>query len=135
MPGLPAAQAQVEAYGKTLEGDLKIKMEAYNAQLAAYQAGEAGFTEAQRNLKREEIVAAEGEIQKFQQNGTQLINLKRDEALAPLYQKIGDVLDRLAKAGGYSQVMQINNNIVFIDKDHDLTIPVLKGLGITVKEN
>lgn len=135
MPGLPAAQTQVETYGKTLEGDLKVKMDAYNALLEAYKAGEAGFTPEMRKTKQDEIVASETDIQKFQQNGTQLINLKRDEVLAPMYQKIGDALDKIAKAEGYSQVLQINNDIVFIDKDHDLTLAVLKELGITVEQN
>jgi len=135
MPGLPSAQAQVEDYGNKLEADLKVKMESYNAILSTYSAGESGFNDAQRKLKQEELVAAEGDIKKFQQNGAQLINLKRDEALSSMYKRIGDALDKLAKAQGYSQVLQINNDIVFIDKDHDLTLAVLKELGITVKQN
>ncbi|NND87629.1 MAG: OmpH family outer membrane protein [Flavobacteriaceae bacterium] len=135
MPGLPAAQAQVETYGTELEGDLKAKMDLYNTLIKSYQESEATLSEADRTLKQQEIVTAEEDIKKFQQNGAQLINLKRDEVLAPMYQKIGDSLEKIAKAEGYAQVLQINNNIVYISEENDLTLAVLKDLGIEVKTN
>ena len=73
-------------------------------------------------------------ITKFQQNGSQLISLKRDDALRPLYSKIGVALEKVAKAEGYTQVLQTDVVVVYLDSNYDLTLKVLKELGIEVKE-
>ena len=61
------------------------------------------------------------------------MNIKRDELLRPLYKKIGLALDKVAKAGGYTQILQIDEYIVYLDNSLDLTIPILLELGIEVK--
>lgn len=134
MPGLPAAQQEVETYGKQLDADLTKKYEAYNLLIEAYKKAEAGFTVAEKQQKQKEITDAESDITKFQQNGSQLISLKRDDALRPLYEKIGVALEKVAKAEGYTQVLQTDVVIVYLDSNYDLTLKVLKELGIEVKE-
>ena len=134
MPELPAAQQQVEAYGKQLDADLAKKYEAYNVLIEAYKTGEAGFTIAQKQQKQKEITDIENDITKFQQNGSQLINLKRDDALRPLYEKIGVALEKVAKAESFTQVLQTDVVVVYLDSNYDLTLKVLKELGIEVKE-
>jgi len=134
MPELPAAQLQIETYGKGLDADLNKKLQAYNEIIEAYKAGQAGYTEELKVQKQQEIASAEQDINKFQQNGTQLVNIKRDEVLRPLYAKIGDALDKVSKAEAYTQVFQIDNSLVYLDNNYDLTLKVLKELGIEVKE-
>ncbi|RMA58045.1 OmpH family outer membrane protein [Ulvibacter antarcticus] len=134
MPNLAGAQAQVDAYGQGLDTDLKKKFDSYNVLIEAYKNGEAGFTAAVKNEKQQEIAKIEDDINKFQQNGGQLIKIKRDEVLRPFYEKIGASLDKISKTEGFTQVFQISNDIVYIDATLDLTIKVLTDLGITVKE-
>jgi len=130
MPELPTMQKDVETYGKGLEADLAKKYDAYNVLVEDYKAGESGFTPEVKLQKQQAITEAENDITKFQQNGTKLVGIKRDELLRPVYKKIGDALEKLAQAEGYTQVFQIDNTLVYIDSNYDLTIMVLKELGI-----
>lgn len=130
MPGLAKVQTEIEAYGKQMDADFTKKLTAYNEQVEAYKEGEAGFTIMQKEAKQKEILAAEDELNNFQQNGTKLINLKRDELLQPLYEKIRIALDKVAAAEGYTQVLQLNSTIVYIVEDFDITKAVLAEMGL-----
>lgn len=134
MPELTRAQEQVSAYGKRLDTDLEVKMKAYNTTVEAYKTGETTFSEEIKKQKQTEIVGLETDIAKFRQNGTQLIGLKREEVLRPLYAKIGAALENVAKAGGYTQVLQAGNTLIFSDENYDLTDLILKDLGIEVTQ-
>ncbi|HBY69124.1 MAG TPA: hypothetical protein DEG69_16070, partial [Flavobacteriaceae bacterium] len=82
-----------------------------------------------------EILTAENDIAKFRQNGNQLIGINRDEKMRPLYTKIGEALDKVVKAEGYTQILTTgNNSLAYFDDSYDVTILVLKELGITVTE-
>jgi len=134
MPELPEIQKQIEDYGKELDVDFNKNLDSYNALVKVYTDGEAGFSEAEKKEKQTEILTAENDLGKFQQNGTKLISIKRDDLVRPLYQKIGVALEKIAKAEGYTQVLQIDKNIVYLDNNLDLTLLVLKELGIELKE-
>lgn len=134
MPELVAVQKQVGDYAKELDEGFNKKMENYSTLVKAYTVGEASFTEVIKKQKQEEIINAENDLGKYQQNGSKLINIKRDELAAPLYQKIGIALEKIAQAEGYTQVLRINETIVYLDNGYDLTLKVLKELGIEVKQ-
>ncbi|PKA82066.1 periplasmic chaperone for outer membrane proteins Skp [Ulvibacter sp. MAR_2010_11] len=134
MPELPALQKQIEDYGKQLDVDFNKKMEVYNALVTAYTAEEQGLTIAQKKTKQDEILKAEDEVNLFQQNGTKLLNIRRDELVRPLYQKIGVSLEKIAKAEAFTQVLELDERVVYVDHNYDLTIKVLADLGISIEE-
>lgn len=132
MPEIKVIQTQVEDYGKELDADFNKKLETYNAMVQAYTDGESEFTIGQKKQKQEEILATEQDLNKFQENGTKLINLRRDELVRPLYQKIGVSLEKIARDESFTQVLQLNGTIVYIDENYDLTDKVLTDLGIAL---
>lgn len=134
MPEITDVAKQVEDYGKGLDADMQKKLDDYQALVKDYQDTEATLTIAQRKVKQDTIVARENDINRFQQNGQRLIALQREQFLQPLYKKIGDALEKLAKAQGYTQVLQRDATLVYIDNRFDLTLPVLKEMGIEPKE-
>lgn len=134
MPELPIIQKEVDDYTKTLDVEFNKNLEIYNTLVTQYSEGEAGFTEAQKKEKQEDIITRENDLGKFQQNGTKLINIKRDELVRPLYQKIGVALEKVSIAEGFTQVLQIDASIAYLDSNYDVTLKVLKELGIEVKE-
>jgi len=133
MPDLTKAQEQVTAYGKRLDTDLDAKLAEYQSLIDAYKAGETTFTEDIKKQKQTELMTMDNDIAKFRQNGTQLIGLKREEVLRPLYAKIGVALETVAKAEAYTQVLQTGNSLIYTDQNYDLTDLILKELGIEVK--
>ncbi|GAB5400378.1 MAG: hypothetical protein Aureis2KO_19630 [Aureisphaera sp.] len=134
MPEIADVQKQVEEYGKGLEADLQKKMDAFQAGMAKYKEDEALLTINQRKARQDSLIGMETDITKFQQNGNQLIILKREEYMQPLYTKLGEALEKIAQAEGYTQVLLRNNDVVYVDNRYDLTIAVLKEMGIEVKE-
>jgi len=134
MPELAGVQKQVEEYGNGLDANLKTKIAAYQGAIDAYTAAEAGLTLNQKKTQQDSILSMESDIQKFQQNGNQLIVLKQEEFLKPLYEKVGIALEKVAKAGAYTQVFTRNNDVVYVDNRFDLTLAVLAELGVVLKE-
>jgi len=134
MPDLTTVQTQVDEYGKGLDADLQKKLAAYQAAMKTYGEQEPTLTLNQKKTKQDSLIAMEQDIKKFQQNGNQLIMLKQEEVLKPLYEKVGIALEKVAQADGYTQVFTRNSDVVFVDNRFDLTLAVLKELGIEIKE-
>src|SRR5690554_3396100 len=133
MPELTSAQDQLRVYGAQLDADLNKKVEEYKTLVEKYQAEEAEYTIAQKKEKETELINLEADIQKFQKNGAALMEIKQQEVLQPLYQKIAVSLEKVAKVQGYTQVLQTNTDVVYLDPNYDLTDPILDEMGITIK--
>jgi len=134
MPELTKVQEELKTYNTKLEGDLKVKVDDYQAKVKAYQEGAAAMTEPMKKTKQEEIIGIENDIAKFRQNGAQLVKIEQNRLLQPLYTKIGKALEEVAKAEGYTQVLTITTSgLAFIDPKFDLTKTVMTKLGIPVE--
>jgi len=133
MPELANVQKQVQDYKQTLEVDLQKMVTNYETKLQKTQEELETLTLMQKQQKQDSLIAMENDINKFQQNGNQLILLRQEEFMQPLYKKVGEALEVIAKEGGYTQVLLRDNNVVYVDNRFDLTIAVLKHMGIEVK--
>lgn len=134
MPEMTKVQKELEVYGEQLDVDLNKKVDEYKVLAEEYKTSEASLTAAQKREKQTALMELEADIQKFQQNGAKLMDIKQSEALKPLYQKIGKALEKVAKAQNYTQVNQTTQDIVYLDPDYDLTVPILLELGIKLDE-
>ena len=132
MPEMTSVKEELEIYGAQMDSDLNKKIEEYKALAETYKAEEIEYTIAQRKDKQAELIEMESDIQKFQQNGAKLMEIKQQEVLRPLYNKIAIALEKVAIAQGFTQVMQSTVDIVYLDPNYDLTEPILTELGITV---
>lgn len=133
MPEMTNVQEQLEAYGAQMDLELNKKIEQYKSLAEGYKAGEAEFTIAQKKEKQGELINLETDIQKYQQNGAKLMDIKQQEFLKPLYTKIGNALEKVAQTGNYTQVFQTNADLVFLNPDYDLTLSIISEMGITIK--
>ncbi|WP_108866938.1 OmpH family outer membrane protein [Aquimarina aquimarini] len=135
MPELAKVQTDLKAYNTKLEEGLKVKVEAYQAKAKEYQEKVASFTEPMKKTKQEEIIALENEIAQFRQNGAKLVQIEQNRLLQPLYQKIGQALEEIAKTEGYTQVFTVTTSgLAYIDPKFDVTKTVMTKLGIEIKE-
>ncbi len=134
MPAFTSVQSSLEDYGNSLDTSYKEKVNEFETQFAAYKTEEATLTENIKKERQQSLLVKENDIAKFKNNGVQLIQIKRDELLRPLYKDIGIALEKVAKAQGYTLIMQTNDSMVYIDPSTDTTRAVLTELGITIKE-
>jgi len=135
MPELTKVQEEMKAYNTKIEEDLNAKAEVYQAKVKDYQDGFATMTDPMKKLKQDEIIALENDITKFRQNATQLVPLQQNTLLQPLYKKIGTILEEVAKAEGFTQILTVSNSgLAYLDPKYDLTNTVLTKLGIPIEE-
>ena len=135
MPEFTKVQEDLKAYSTKLEDELKSKVDDYQEKIKSYQEGLAEMTDPMKKLKQDEIIALEQDITQYRQNAAQLVPIEQNRLLQPLYQKIGGVLEELAKEQGYTQILTVNNSgLAYIDPNFDLTNAVLTKLGIPLEE-
>ena len=132
MPELSEVQEQVKAYQTELSDGYSKKLAQYEKALKDYRDNESLLTLMQKKSKEDSLVVMQNELGQYQQNGNQLLALRQEDFMQPLYTKVGQSLERVAEAGGYTQVLLRDNNVVYIDNRFDLTLAVLKDLGIEV---
>ena len=132
MPELSAVQEQVTAYQTELSEGYAEKRSTYEKALQNYRDNESLLTLMQKKTKEDSLMVMQNELGQYQQNGNQLLALRQEDFMQPLYTKVGRSLERVAEAGGYTQVLLRDNNVVYIDNRFDLTLAVLKDLGIEV---
>ena len=132
MPELEQVRTDVTSYNDGLESQSKLKINTFQTLVDSYQQNESTYNEAIKKEKQSEIIALENDIKQFQQNSNKLIQLKQDELIQPLYQIIGDALNAVSKEEKFTQVFTINNYIVYLDPKMDLTIKMMKKMGLPI---
>ena len=123
-----------EELNKIRENQLKEKVSTYEALIKVYQENEATYTEEVKTTKRDEIITIEQDIQKFQKNGSSLVQIRQNELMNPLYQLIGDVMNTIATEEKFTQIFTIDNSIAYLDPTFDITKKVMVKLGIPIPE-
>jgi|UniRef100_UPI00404741D2 outer membrane protein len=131
MPQLTAVQTRISSYGTKLDSSFSIKVKEYDTKVDAFNKAEKTMTEEVKKTKYAEIAELDQDLKKFRQNGAQLMQIRRDELLRPLYKKVTEVIAEVAKANGYSQILTITGNeLAYLDTKFDITKLVLAKLGI-----
>ena len=119
MPEMKNVVADLGKYAAKLDSSYQDKVKEYEEKVAAFQKL-GNVSDNFKKVKLEEITSLEQGLQKSQQNGNQLIQLKRNELLRPLYKKISDAITAIAKAEGYTQILTTTGNeFAYIDENYD----------------
>ncbi len=136
MPEIESVQKDLKTYGETLDSQLQEKMTAYQEKLDVYNKNVESFTQQQLTEEQTAIFTLEEDITKFRQNGIQLMRIKEDELKRPLYMKIAENMDVIAKEQNFTQILNTgaDSSIVYLDPKLDITLAVLAKMGIEVEE-
>ena len=131
MPESKQVLSELKTYAAKLDSTYQVKLADYNAKVTAFQKLDPSLSENFKKVKIEEINELEQDLQKSQQNGNSLINLKRDQLMNPLYQILGEAITELAKSEGFTQILTSSGNeFAYIDEAFDITEKVMDKLGI-----
>ena len=52
--------------------------------------------------------------------------------MRPLYTKIGEALDKVAEAEGYTQILTANSSLAYYSNDYDVTLLVTSKNAVTI---
>lgn len=134
MPEIKQVEKDLTAYGEELDATINQKYNDYRAILEKYNEERETLTKVVRVSREKKIQQAESDIQQLQQNSAKLLQIKQDELLRPLYQKIGVALEAIVKEEGYTQIFNENQSLIYISPEYDLTLKVMKRIGLEISE-
>ncbi len=134
LPELDTVQASIKTYGAELDKQFQEMVGNYQEKVKTFQALTDTVSASDRKAKQDVLVGLEQDIQKFRQNSQQLIQIRQNELMRPLYTKVGTALEAVAKSKGYTQVLTMGSGVAYFDPKDDLTQAVADKLGITLKK-
>lgn len=132
MPEIVQVGVDVKTYSDELDNLFQVKYTKYKVLINVYQENETGYTDAEKKTKQDEIIDLENEMQQFQQNSSTLIKIRQNELLRPLYMKISEALNVVSNEEKFTQVFTVDNTIVYLDTNFDITITVMKKIGLPI---
>lgn len=131
MPEADSARAQMEVSQKEAQDTYRTMVEEYQSKAQKYQQNSPTWTAAIRESKEKELADISNRIQEFDQSIQQELQQQQNELMAPIQQKAIEVVNNLAKAGGYIYVFE-RGSLLYIDEAQstDLTKAARKALNI-----
>jgi outer membrane protein len=135
MPETKIVLEKSQAYGAKLDSSFSIKVNEFQIKLKDFQENQATLSDLMKKTKSKELAEMEDDIKKYQQNGSQLLKLKQNELMRPLYNKLSEAIREVSKANKFTQVLTITGNqFAYIDDAFDITGQVMNKLGIKEPE-
>jgi len=116
MPETVKAQADLDIVKDRLVKTRDSLVVDYNAQLKAYEKNVASLAPEKKKETEVKLLQIERGIQGFEADIQTAINIKRDELLKPIYERIGVLIKIVAKQNSYTHVInsQIDGNSVIL---------------------
>lgn len=134
MPENVEVGSKLEVYNEELQADLKNTIGKYETSVKDYQETNEGLTEDARREKESEIIGLENEIKGFRQKASVMVQMKRNEYTAPLYEKIDAAMKEVIQDEGYTQIFHAGGNaLAYSRAEDDITLKVMNKLGIEPK--
>lgn len=134
MPEAKQIESELSAYEQQLQNQLQSKYEEFQTKAADYQQNAAGMIDAVRADRENELQNMQVEIQKFEQEAQNSLANKRNQLIAPAYEKIGTAIEQVSKENGYTHVFSSGtpgfNVLLYAREEDNVSDLVLKKLGI-----
>ena len=135
---MPEGKIVVEkskAYAKELDSLFSIKVVEYQKSLEEFKNIDDTLSQELKNLKFSELQKLENDVNQSKQNGNQLIRLKENELMRPLYKKLGEAIAEIAKEYNYTQILTVQGNeFAYIDPNYDITRLVMVKMNLQEPE-
>ena len=130
-PAADSARVVLQKAQKDAMEELQMMQEEAQNKYQQYQQKASTWTASVRESKERELQEMSSRIQDFQQSAQADLQQLQNNKMAPIYQKAREVVNDLAKKGGYIYVFDVNS-ILYIDAKQsvDLTPEARKVMGI-----
>lgn len=134
MPEYKKAEEEMKTYSKQIEDEMKARQEEFQRKLEEYQKKmEAGdYTPAMQASKEKELQSLEQQFQRFQQTIQQDAQNQEAKLIAPIYEKIQNNINEVAKEAGYQFIIRAEACYTTVKADN-ISDRVLRKMGIVPK--
>ncbi|RFZ85659.1 OmpH family outer membrane protein [Mucilaginibacter terrenus] len=131
MPETKTLSAQIDAFKKTYVDNLQAMNTELQNKSADYQKNRATMTEATRTVKETELNDLGKRFQDYQQTAQQKVEEKGNELTKPLIDKARAAIATVAKAKGYTYVLNSSQtDLIVSPAADDLMAAVKVQLGL-----
>ena len=116
------------------ENELKRMQKELQDKFGLYQKEAGTMSDEIRKDRETELQSLQTRIQQFSQNAQSTLQNKYKEMVGPVMGKIQQAIDSVAKEQGYNYVINAggaSNDVLYASEDHNISLLVLKKLGIT----
>ena len=130
-------KAKMDTKAKAAQKDMESKGQAFQREVAQYQAQQSTLPADQRAATEERLARKQQELQAYQQNAGSALQNEQNSENVKLYDKIADYLKEYSKKKGYKMVLTYskgNSAILFADESLDVTSEVIVGLNEALKK-
>ena len=131
MPESDQARSVIQESQKNAQESYQEMMNEFQDKYNKYQQNVNSYTPATRKSKEDELTQIQQRIQEFSQTVQMELQQQQEQLMQPIYQKVNEVVQDLAKKGGYIYVFDIQS-LLYVDEaqSHDLTAEARKALNI-----
>lgn len=138
MPEFKQIDTELKSTQSQLKTQIDAKTQEFQKKLADYQANLNTMLDAVRQNTERELTMLQENLQKLQQDAQTTIQNKQTQLMEPVYKKVGETIEVVAKENGYTFILnqQIGglDVILYGDEKNDISDLVLKKLGVTPKK-
>ena len=123
MPEVTIAQQKLDSIGKAYENDIATMREEFARKYKEYQDQQNTLSESLRQMKEQELMQMQERTQTFIQNVQQEYELKQQELLAPIHEKLANAIKKVGEEKGFTyifdatQIQYISPDAVNVEKD------------------
>ena len=130
-PEMDKARETMNAASNEAQETYQAMVDEFNSKMSTYQSKGSTWTDATRQSKEKELTDIQQRIQEFSQTVQAELQQQQEQLMQPIYQKVNETVQDLAKKGGYIYVFDIQS-LVYVDpaQSTDLTPDARKALNI-----
>jgi len=135
MPEAKQIDAELKAYEKQLQNQIQAKNNNLQQKMAEYQENSPQWDDLIRTDKERELQSLNENIQQFYQEAEAQMGKKRNALLKPVYEKIGQAIEDVAKENNFTHIFSAGapglDVLLYAREQDDVSNLILKKLGIT----
>lgn len=131
MPGRDSATAQITAYAKTLENQLKGMQSELETKYNDYMGMKDNLTDLIKQTKEKELQDIQARIEAFQESAQQDLEKKQNDLLKPIIDKAKAAIEKVAKENQFTYIFDAGLGVLlYTDPTQDILPLVKKELGL-----
>lgn len=136
MPEFKKIDSELKAHRAQLESQMEAKQKDFQMKYDAFTKLPATTPDAIRADKQRELETLNESLQKFSADAQTSLSNKQNALMEPVFTKVGKAIEETAKEQGFSfiinpQLLQGGDILLYSDEKYDISVDVLKKMGIT----
>jgi outer membrane protein len=131
MPGADTAVAKYQSYAQSLDTILMTMQQELNSKYESFNNNQAKMSDLIKQTKTKELQDLQDRIKSFQTSAQEDLQKKQNELLQPIIDKAKSAIEKVAKANGYTLIIDSRQGILlYVAATEDILPLVKKELGI-----